>query len=150
MIRVEDPAGAQWIRSREWFGLPGWLKRKPSLEDGIDSLQAMPDLGGLVDDLSSAILAVVLLIAALVVLTVFWIFFLPLVFLGAGILAAILALGARILSLSAWTIHATGPGGTLNWRVRGVLHSRRVMHEVASRLQRGEEPLVRGIAGTFE
>jgi len=137
VIRVEDPAGAQWIVSREWFGLPGWSKRRPSLEDGIDSLQAMPDLGGLVDDLSSAILAVVLLIAALVVLTVFWIFFLPLVFLGAGILAAILALGARILSLSAWMIHATGPEGTLSWRVRGVLQSRRVMHEVASRLRPG-------------
>ena len=147
MIRVTDLSGSEWIVAREWFGLPRWSRRKASLEDGLDSLQALPDFGGFVDDLSSVVVAITLAVVLIVVFVALWILLLPLAFLLAGILAAVLALGARLLSLSAWTVFATGPEGTLRWRVRGILRSRRAMHDIASRLEHGEVPLVGATAG---
>ena len=93
---------------------------------------------------------IVFAVVVIVVFVALWILLLPLALFLAGVLAAILVLGARILSLSAWTIRATVRAGTLSWRVRGVRRSGRAMHEVASRLKRGEEPLVNGIAGTSD
>jgi hypothetical protein len=39
--------------------------------------------------------------------------------------------------IARWTVRAVSAELTLEWRVRGVLRSRRIMHGVARRLERG-------------
>lgn len=144
-IRVRDPSGVEWTVYREWFGMPTWARRKRP-----DDVLTGTDLAGVGvdgDDLAGLFVAIAAAAVAVVVLVVLVAFLLPLVFLVVGLVVAALALAARLLSLTAWTIRARGGDRTLSWRVTGVRRSRRALHEVATTLERGEEPSVEGIAG---
>lgn len=144
-IRARDPSGVEWTVYREWFGMPAWARRKRP-DDGLTGT----DLAGVGidgDDVAGVVAAIAVAAVAVVVLVVLVTFLLPLVFLIVGLVVAALALAARLLSLTAWTIRAHGGNRTLSWRVKGVRRSRRAMHDVATTLERGEEPSVEGIAG---
>ncbi len=79
----------------------------------------------------------------LVVLLFFAVF--PLVFAVLGLLVAIGVLGARLLSISPWTVTARSPQARLEWRVRGTLRSGRAVRDIAAALERGDElPLIDG------
>lgn len=91
--------------------------------------------------------AIVILVAVLV-LVVLVFFLVPFIVLLLGVLAATLALAARLLGVSAWTVRAQAGKRTLVWRVRGVLKSGRTMRSVAAMLERGEDTLVDGRPST--
>jgi hypothetical protein len=141
-IRVTDPSGTEWTVSREWFGVPRWARRKPSLEFPTD----IP-ASGFADD-TSGLAAIALVVLACVVLVVFLSVVLPLVVLLIGIAVAAIALLARLASVSRWTVRAGSAREALTWRVRGMVRSRRLMRDVATALETGrelpEEGAVRG------
>lgn len=148
-IHVTDSEGRSWQVSREWFGLPRWSRRQSSLDEALDTASWLPgDLGGSVaDDLASALLAVVVAVIAIAVLAIVVWLVLPVVVLFIGLVVAVVGVGARVLSLAAWTVTARAGATRLDWRVRGVRRSRRAMRDVATALARGVTPAVDGIPG---
>jgi hypothetical protein len=52
---------------------------------------------------------------------------------------ALLLLLACLTAIAAWTVRAVSTNRVHEWRVRGVLRSRRAMHAVARSLERGGE-----------
>jgi hypothetical protein len=142
--RVVDPDGVAWEVSREWFGRPIWSRDPPDpgddfLEDAGDRLSDVGLFG------EGAWWATILVFAGGLVVALIFFVFLPLVFVLAGVLVAFGALGARLLSLSRWTVTARTSRGRVEWRVRGTLRSARAVREIAGALERGEEwPLVQG------
>lgn len=141
-IRVTDPAGEDWIVTREWLGLPRWTRFEG------DAPSDLPWVDGLGGDDVGGLAAVAVIAAVILVLLVLWFVVLPLVVFLLGLLAALLALSARLLSISAWTIRVRGVDTTLFWRVRGMRRSRRAMQELAAMLGRGEEPRIAGLPGS--
>jgi hypothetical protein len=95
------------------------------------------------------LVAVGLFVVVLLFLAVLVLVLIPLVVLIVGALVALLALGARLLSISSWTIRARGRTSTLTWWVRGLSRSGRAMQTVATMLAQGEEPEVEGRRGVL-
>jgi hypothetical protein len=141
-IRVTDPGGEIWVVSRDWFGFPRWTR----FEGGAPA--DLPWADGIAgDDVGGLAVAIVVLVAVLLVLVVLWFVVLPLVVFVTGVIVALLALAARLLSISAWTIRARNGDRQLSWRVRGTMRSGRAMRQVAARIGRGEEPTIDGTPG---
>jgi hypothetical protein len=140
-IHVTTPAGEAWKVSRDWFGLPGWSRSEPDWS--YTDFTAVPDIG---DD-DAGLLGLVLFVAVVLFVLLLAGLLLPLLLFLIGLVAAAVALAARLLSISAWTVKATGRDRRLLWRVRGTLTSGRAMREVARALSLGQEPTVGGVAG---
>ena len=99
-VQVTDPTGVDWVVSREWFGVPRWARREPSLELPSD----LPEIPVLDEVWGLAAIAVVALV--FVVMVILLSLVLPLMLLLAGIVATSLALLARLASVSRWTVRA--------------------------------------------
>jgi hypothetical protein len=68
---------------------------------------------------------------------------LPLLVFLVGLVVAVLALVARLAGVSTWIVRAESGDQELRWSIRGLLRSRRRMHEVAGALERGDEASLR-------
>ena len=143
-MRVVDPTGQEWEVSRDWFGLPGWSRDSDTDWAYVD-FPAVGDVGG--DD-SGVLVGIALFVAVVLLVLLLTGLLFPLLLFLAGLVVAIVALTARVLSLSDWTVIARGRERELRWRVRGLVRSRRALHEVAASLARGEVPTIDGVAGT--
>jgi hypothetical protein len=142
-VRVVDPDGVEWEVTREWFRRPDWVPDSPDpgediLEEAVDRLHWST---WFTESWWGWALA---LFAGLIVAVVFFVL-LPLAIAFVGLMLAFAVFGARLLSISAWTVTARSSRARLEWRVRGTLRSGRAVREVATGLERGDEwPLVDG------
>jgi hypothetical protein len=133
-LRVTDPSGVEWDVSREWLSRPLWNGDWAGYPVDID----LPDVDLAGDDVGGVIaiaIAVVVVIALFVVLFFFW----PLVSLLFALAVGGALLLARMAGVAPWTVRAVSADRSREWRVRGFLRSRRVMHGVARALERGGE-----------
>jgi hypothetical protein len=96
----------------------------------------LDEVGGLV---AIALILLVLLLGVLLLFVV-----LPLLSLLFALAVAAVLLLARVTGVATWTVRAVSADHALEWRVRGVLRSRRVMLGVARALERGGEALAAG------
>lgn len=126
-VRVTDPSGMEWAVSREWFRLPAWARWRS---------RRVPDSAAVEGDETIAIIAALL---TLLVLVLVFTVVLPLALLLVGVLVTAIALLVRLTNLGVWTVRAVSADRALEWRVRGVLRSRRALHTVARALERGGE-----------
>jgi hypothetical protein len=143
-VRVVDPDGVTWEVAREWLRRP--IRSGDAPDPGDDFLEdagdRLSEVGLLGDD---AWWATVLVFAGGLVVALIFLVLLPLLFALAGVLLALGLVGARLLSLTRWTVTARSSRVRVEWRVRGTLRSVRAVREIAAALERGEQwPLVDG------
>lgn len=142
--RVVDPEGVAWEVARQWFGRPAWSRESP--DPGDDILEEARDRLSYLDLHPEAAwwLTILAIVGGVLVALILFIF-LPLLLALVGLLVALVILGARLLSISKWTLTARSSRARLEWRVRGTLRSARALREIAAALERGDEwPVVDG------
>jgi hypothetical protein len=142
--RVVGPPGVTWEVAREWFGPRAWSRESPDPGDDLldEARERLSDVGLFAEGAWWATALVFL--GGLVVSLIFFVV-LPLLFALLGVLVALVVLGARLLSISRWTVTARSLQARLEWRVRGTRRSARAVHEITAALERGDEwPMVDG------
>lgn len=137
-LRVVDPDGVAWEVAREWLRRPIWSRDAPDPGDDFleDAGERLSEFGLLGD---GAWWATVLVFAGGLVVSLIFLVLLPLLLALAGVLLGLGLVGARLLSLTTWTVTARSSRARVEWRVRGTLASARAVREVAAALERGEQ-----------
>ena len=142
--RVVAPDGVEWRVGRRWLTRNPKLQRPRRREIAGESLNNLgagwPDFGNV--DLGEGLLVAVAVVIFLLVLIPVLFFGVELIILGALLAAAVFT---HTVLGQPWVIEARStdpltPGRHLEWRVRGLRKSGRLIAQVASDLSAGRDP----------